>query len=261
VEINEGTSFVVECALQALLSRQSRLKGYLAIAGQNSFLRTRFPDACLTPVSEQVKSLVDVVLCGLPGTVGSIAGRDYQIQLAIHFDRDTARDWIKNAGPMTNSSGGNDKTAVTTIAEMVATAVDTLPTAYAERFEILKRFQDNVRQEIAKLLQPSLQREAEAMKSESYADKQTLSVWVNAQLRELGLALRCPNTGRPAILVADMRDAETQSSRFRYAIRDDAGRATKTISSKQLPSMELMPDEPRVEGRAKGPVAGQSDRR
>ena len=71
--------------------------------------------------------------------------------------------------------------------------------------------------------------------------------WVNAQLRTLGLAIRCPRTGQPSILVADARDEHDHRGRFRLEHRDAGGRASRTLASVTPPVLDLMEDPPRRE--------------
>ncbi len=262
VETNPGSGFVLECALQALLpiSRKELPRGFLAVAGESRFLRTQFPDNLLTIVSEQVGLLIQTLRMSPVGSLASNTGDQYRIVLAIHPSRDMARTWIEAQNHVTQKDPPTPPASQMSPAKWVALALRVLPADYEGRYQALKTFQNEIRTEVAVLLQPVLQEQAAAMPMDTYAEKQHVSMWVNSQLRELGLSIRCPHTGRPAILVADLRDAETQSSRFRYAIRDERGRQTKTVSSKQFPDLELMADEPRQESRAKGPAAGRVPR-
>lgn len=256
---NAGTTFVLESALQALsvLPRNQRPSGFLGVAGESRFFRTQFPEDLLSIVSEQVDVMVrTLILRDLESPV-SIAGDQYKILLVILPARDRVRKWIEEQNYLEQDDKQSRTHRSKTPAQLVTTVLPDLSTDYEERYAALKGFLLECRTGVAALLQPALQEQADSMEIDTYAQKQAVSVWVNSQLRELGLALRCPQTGRPAILVADLRDAETQSSRFRFVIRDSKGRQTKTISSKQLPEMELMPDEPRQESRAKGPAAGR----
>ena len=259
VETNHGSAFVLESALQALLplSKKQLPTGFLAIAGECRFLRTQFPDNLLTIVSEQVGLLIQTLRVSPVGSTASNRGDQYRIVLAIHPSRVKAREWIEAQNHVTQKDPPTPSPGQMSPAKRVALALQDLPADYEGRYQALKTFQNEIRTEVAVLLQPVLQEQAAAMPIDTYAEKQHVSTWVNSQLRELGLAIRCPHTGRPAILVADLRDAETQSSRFRYAIRDERGRQTKTVSSKQLPDLELMADDPRQESRAKGPAAGR----
>lgn len=259
VALNDGTSFLLDCVLQALVTIPAgeRPRGFLGLAGESRFLRTRFPEDRLSFIGDTVALLLRGLSNQPLGTPVGVSGDQYRIVLSIHADRDTVRTWIGEQN-LSESREPHERKNRPTPEKVVADALRQLPQDYATCFEQLQQFQDRLRAEIAAAFQPILQQQAALLPLEAYADKQKIAVWVNSQLRELGLAIRCPQTGRPAILVADLRDAETQSSRFRLAIRDERGRQTKTISSKGLPELILMPDAPRRESRAMGPTAGRS---
>lgn len=79
--------------------------------------------------------------------------------------------------------------------------------------------------------------------------KQKLALGLNETLRELGLAMRCPNTGAPSILTVDRRASESNlSSRFEFRARQQEGRRKRTASTVELKTVELMEDVPRKEG-------------
>jgi hypothetical protein len=122
---------------------------------------------------------------------------------------------------------------------------------YSIVFEEAKRTLHSAKQEIIAALTPALNAALAAMPHESYIDKQETASWVNGQLREVGLAVKCPKTGRPGILVADVKGGESEVSRFRLEIRDKSGRRTRTWSSQGVPTLELMQDAAREEPLAK----------
>ena len=109
--------------------------------------------------------------------------------------------------------------------------------------------------EVAARLGPVLSRELAAMPHESYKEKQAAASWINGELRQLGLAIRCPKTHRPAILVADVQGGGHDTSRFRLEIRDEEGHKKRTFTSQKPPELELMEDAPRQE-----PIAKWSER-
>jgi len=122
-----------------------------------------------------------------------------------------------------------------------------LPGDYAARYKELQELSHEFRTEVARQLGPAMNAHLKKMPQDSYAEKQALASWVNGQLRALGLAIKCPKTGRPANLVADIKQAGSDVSRFRLEIRDERGKKTRTFASRELPELELMEDEPRQE--------------
>lgn len=100
---------------------------------------------------------------------------------------------------------------------------------------------------IAKAIERPLNEQIRKMPRSNLEEKQSLGVWVNEQLRELGLAIRCPKTDRPSTLVADQRDPSDEVGRFRLANQKEGGGFTRTFSSVELPALELMEDSQRRE--------------
>lgn len=115
------------------------------------------------------------------------------------------------------------------------------------RMAALGALQSALVNELATDLQEPLQSMIEQMPADTRAEKQAICTFVNGTLRRLGMAIRCPKTGRPALLVADQKQADSDISRFRLEIRDEAGKKTRTFSSTTLPTLELRQDEPRSE--------------
>jgi hypothetical protein len=107
----------------------------------------------------------------------------------------------------------------------------------------------------ASFLQKPFNVHLQSMPHETYEQKQAMASWANSQLRQLGLAIKCPKTGKPAILLADIKDANAVAGRFRLETRDDSGKRVRTLSSRVLPKFELMEDQVREE-----PLAQWSDK-
>jgi hypothetical protein len=129
----------------------------------------------------------------------------------------------------------------------VEISLDKLPADYSACFAKLVKANHAFRGQVAVALQSRLNKHLHALPSESYAEKQAIASWVNGQLRDLGLAIKCPKTGRPGNLVADLKEAGGDISRFRLEIREESGKRIRTISSRTLPELELIEDEPRQE--------------
>jgi hypothetical protein len=117
----------------------------------------------------------------------------------------------------------------------------------AARMVAIGELQSAIVNELASDFQEPLQAVIEQMPAETRAEKQAICTFVNGTLRRLGMAIRCPKTGRPALLVADQKQADSDISRFRLEIRDEAGKKSRTFSSTTLPTLELRQDEPRSE--------------
>ncbi len=118
---------------------------------------------------------------------------------------------------------------------------------YEEFYRNLVESSHAFRAQVAASLQPMLNANIKTRPQEHYDDKQHLASWVNAQLRDLGLAIKCPKTGRPGILVADLKGSESEISRFRLEVRGEDGKRSRTTSWRSLPDLDLMEDESRQE--------------
>lgn len=90
--------------------------------------------------------------------------------------------------------------------------------------------------------------------------RRKLCSWVNETLRMFGLAIRCPKTGVPSIVIANPRDQDDDRGRFRLEHRDEAGRVARTFSSVDTPALDLMEDPPRREALARHPPPPPSPR-
>lgn len=100
---------------------------------------------------------------------------------------------------------------------------------------------------LAELLDGPLNDHLKTLPQETPAEKQALASWLNAQLRPLGLAVRCPKTGRPSVLISDLKESGSHIGRFRTENRDENGAKVRPWTSTQLPVLELMEDLPRLE--------------
>jgi len=118
---------------------------------------------------------------------------------------------------------------------------------YERIVSVAKSLRTILQEEIAAAIQAPINEKLRASSQDSYAEKQAISSWVNSELRDLGLAVKCPKTGRPANLVADLKQAGSDVSRFRLEVRGDDGKRTRTIAVRTLPDLEVIEDEPRQE--------------
>jgi hypothetical protein len=114
----------------------------------------------------------------------------------------------------------------------------TLPDGYRPLTGKLVDVNKNFRGAVARRLEEALNRHVSAMPAASYDDKRALARWVNAELRRFGLALVCPNSGRPAVLLADPGGIPG-AGRFQFQSQAPDGRKVRAYSSATLPRLEL----------------------
>lgn len=77
------------------------------------------------------------------------------------------------------------------------------------------------------------------MPQKTLAEKQALTRRANLDLRMLGLAIRCPKTGEPAMLLAD-QGYDSETGRFQLRLVQGAQQHRVTVSSRLLPRLDLM---------------------
>lgn len=121
------------------------------------------------------------------------------------------------------------------------------PPAFVDQMATIAGLAHQFRQTAATLLEGPLNAHLAQMPQTTAREKQDLARWVNAQLRELGLALRCPKTGRPSVLISDVKEGGSDIGRFRFENRDENGAKVRTVTLQELPELQLMEDLPRVE--------------
>lgn len=122
----------------------------------------------------------------------------------------------------------------------------TLPQAYEQRADVLYAIIHSVRSEAAALLAPALHARAQAMPHATYDEKKELARWVNEELRRFDLAIKCPKTGNPSVLLVGTGH-HPEIGRFHLEHKTPEGKRTRSLTSAELPDFELMEANPRRE--------------
>lgn len=116
-------------------------------------------------------------------------------------------------------------------------------------YENVLKWRDQVIADVQDLtiaaLEPALNKRLEDMPQGNVADKRALCRWVNAELRNRGLAILCPRTGHPAILHFSAA-ANSHVGRFQIELMGEFGRK-RTVSSVRLFELRLTVDAQRRE--------------
>jgi len=113
-----------------------------------------------------------------------------------------------------------------------------LPDGYRPLADHLLDIDQSFKKRLPGRLEAALNEHVSGMPAATYDDKRALAKWVNAELRKLGLALVCPKTRRPAILLADPGGIPG-SGRFQFQSETPEGRKVRAYSSATLPRLEL----------------------
>jgi len=98
-----------------------------------------------------------------------------------------------------------------------------------------------VREEAAAAIREPLNLYAAGLPHGTYTEKKVLANWVNAEMRRMGLALRCPKSGQPSIIQATIGH-NPEAGKFRLDYIDAEGRHRNQTASVQLPQLNPMPD-------------------
>jgi hypothetical protein len=244
-------------------ARASQAK-FLAATGDAPFGGYEFPDDIALRAEEQFAGAMFRLLRGPLPAEEAWSDDRYTIKLLVTDDCDTARHWIESHFSTQEQQqvehSGLDPREPEPLHEPIADStqsrlgrldalLESIPTGLSvdQLVEEFKQLERDYRLALAKMLQPLLNKELSARPQETYSEKQALATWVNRRLKEIGLAIKCPKTGKPAIVLADVKHGGSDVSRFRIEIRDDAGKKVRTFTSRALPELNLMEDEPRRE--------------
>jgi len=119
--------------------------------------------------------------------------------------------------------------------------------SYADARRAAARLREDFYDEVARGVAPHLNAAIAEMPCATLEERRKLATWCNAELRQLGLAIRCPTTSKPAIMVADSREME--HGRFRLQVRNERGDMMRTFTSSSTlpPAISLMQCRSRAE--------------
>lgn len=134
---------------------------------------------------------------------------------------------------------------------IVRRIVEREPAGFTDRVRHARALRSSVQHELVALLEPALNAHLSGMPQDTLEEKRHLASWVNHELHSLGLGIRCPKTGRPAVLVANPGRSgdEGEASRFRIESRDERGKKHQSPSLGWVPELELVEYPGRKEGR------------
>jgi hypothetical protein len=136
--------------------------------------------------------------------------------------------------------------------QAVTRLLEGCPNAYSPAKRWAIDISSTIADQLARSIAPLLNSHLSTMPQTTLAEKRELAIWINAELRDLGLCIRCPKTGLPGLLYADFKDSQNDGvSRFRIESRRASGRRTETSVFKTLPELGMMPEPVRDIGRTR----------
>jgi hypothetical protein len=252
LRVNPATAYITNCTLAALRTTGSgATPRFVAVAGFNSFNGGRFPKTLEDTVTGTITRLLRVALKDSTGqATASLTEQGYTIHLRLFEDSVTAKEWVETqclpVEQQTRQIVQKDsKDSLRKAFEAVELALSSLPSGFAARRGALVNLHDHVRAAIARSFESALNERAASLPGDTYEDKKVVARFVNSELREFGLAIRCPKTGLPAFLVAHP-GGRPGIGRYHLEVVE-FGKPRRTVTSSELPeSLKLMPDQMQV---------------
>jgi hypothetical protein len=154
---------------------------------------------------------------------------------------------------------------VPSLDDKIKELIPDLPEDFDNRALALAALNAASRRVIAAELAPALNQRIQDIPRDTLEQKKELARWVNDGLERFGLAVQCPNTGRPAKFRATTGGSSWPDvGRFYFETYRD-GKPAKTAYSENLPKLNLIdaapPKEPEVDWQqAVGPKASRRGR-
>jgi len=238
--ITDAYGLVVTCVI-ALGKHSDRLPPGRLVCDVDESALGKLADVSLTPTEEA--RLLHAVL-----SLGSVPSESTDswllhaggITIRLRLERTDGKNQPEGSSPQAEPAGAG---GVAFDAERFRKKVDEelkdLPQEFEERRAALRSMHEVSRSTIAAAFEEALNRKAQGMPRVNYDDKKVVASWVNDELRNLGLALRCPRTGDPALLRANPGGA---NGRFVIEVSDASGKRHHTATSVELPIFRLRPD-------------------
>ncbi len=124
-----------------------------------------------------------------------------------------------------------------------------LPADYGHRHKAMRSLSTAFLEELGQAIQPALRDEMTRLESMTLQERRHWASACNEDLRNLHLALRCPQTGKPATLIVDVKDIEGHCWRYRLQIHEQ-GKWRRTYTNKEPPELVVIPDDGRIESLA-----------
>ena len=139
-------------------------------------------------------------------------------------------------------TGTSNEEVAAESAERIAETFSSLPPGYEQFLSEVAKITEILLRALSSQTESRLNGYLKTAPKGTLADKRALASRVNRDLRELGLAIRCPVTGGESILLADARDVhDEEGGRFRIEHRDDSGRKYRTAISSDELNLQLVP--------------------
>jgi len=111
-------------------------------------------------------------------------------------------------------------------------ALERLPSDYNEAAPRATGLRSAFHETLARAIEPQFNAALAAMPKGTPEERHLVVVWCNRQLRELGLAIRDPESGYPATLTADSQGRDDDPARFRLIVKTPRGDQWKSLAGR-----------------------------
>lgn len=125
---------------------------------------------------------------------------------------------------------------------MMKDIADDLPRDLEARAETLAAIRGVFHEEVAATMTPVLNDALRSRTVKSLQDRKRLAAWIDHIASPLGLAVQCPRTGEPALLVAEPMDTQVRGQgRFTYWVNDRRYGIHRSSSERDLSPLSIIP--------------------
>jgi hypothetical protein len=120
--------------------------------------------------------------------------------------------------------------------------------SYAQAYQLATQWNQMFHEELAGVLAPFLNQQLRDTPQQTLPQMREVATSVNADMKQLGIAIRCPATGQPSVLVAETKSGtEANVYRYRFQHTNGQGRPSRHSACRTLPELSLMPLPARIE--------------
>ncbi len=244
--VSQQTSSAAAFVAERLMQHSDRVSlaksggRYAAFCGRTPHVSIGFMAREKANLSPQIDKAVGL-LAKNGGDLLSI--EQFSIRLRLGKNRANLSQWLESEREPRKADVAESEEIASGVASLRKTIRAILSNAtdnYDEHRAMLIALSDAFRQEISQSFEPVFNEQVQGLKKDSYDEKKAVAKYANAELRRLGLGIRCPTTGEPAILQAYPGNRPDEG-RFRLDYTDADGRRRQVVSWMTLPDLALMP--------------------
>jgi hypothetical protein len=116
------------------------------------------------------------------------------------------------------------------------------PSRYDQRRAVVTDAFRTFKNWAASMLEDSMMKEVRTRPQGSRTERKELAHWVNHECRSFGLAVACPKTGKPSLMISTALGGRHGIGSFAFEIVGDNNKKTHLCYRSTLPELKLIPD-------------------